>query len=166
VTIPDPVPGLVIRYSFLWSTEARKGLGESRKDRPAAIVVTTKREDGDLMVIVAPITHVEPSDLEASLEIPHGERQWLRLDELNRFAWPGFDLRPVPGTQSCAYGMLPEELYNALRRGILDRQRSRNSRSTEVEEGHAALRRRVGDSSGSAGGLRPILLTASRRSCS
>lgn len=134
MNIPGPVPGLVIRYSFLWSTETRKGQEESSKDRPAAIVVATRKEDGDLMVIVAPITHLEPSDPGASLEIPHGvarslgldgQRQWLRLDELNRFAWPGFDLRPVPGTQSCAYGMLPEDIFNALRQGILDRQKSR-----------------------------------------
>lgn len=86
------------------------------------------------MVIVAPITHLEPSDSEASLEIPRdiarslgldGDRQWLRLDELNRFAWPGFDLRAVPGTESCAYGMLPGELYQTMRRAILDRQKSR-----------------------------------------
>ena len=134
MNIPTPVPGLVIRYSFLWSAEARKGQGQARKDRPAAIVVTTRKEDGDLMVIVAPITHLEPSNPGTSIEIPRsvarslgldGDRQWLRLDELNRFAWPGFDLSPVPGTQNCAYGMLPEELYKALRQGILDRQTSR-----------------------------------------
>ncbi len=25
------------------------------------------------------------------------KRSWIVLDEFNEFAWPGFDLRPVPG---------------------------------------------------------------------
>lgn len=132
--VPPPVPGLVVRYSFLWSNEARRGAIEGRKDRPAAIVVATQEDGGRVRVIVAPITHEEPADLDGSLEIPRtigkalgldGERQWLRLDELNRFDWPGFDLRPIPGQESCAYGMLPKELYEQLRAAILTRQKTR-----------------------------------------
>ena len=41
MTLPVPLPGLVIRYSFLWSREARAGATEGRKDRPCAIVVAT-----------------------------------------------------------------------------------------------------------------------------
>jgi hypothetical protein len=53
-------------------------------------------------------------------------RHWLRLDELNRFAWPGFDLRPIPGRPGeYSYGMLPPDLFQRLREGILARQKAR-----------------------------------------
>lgn len=138
MSLPVPRAGLVIRYTFLWSHEARKGATEGRKDRPAAIVVATREDaDGDVRVIVAPITHEPPKDVGASIEIPpdvgaalglDGQPQWIRLDELNRFAWPGFDLRPIPGRPgSYEYGMLPKELYDRLKAGILERQRARTA---------------------------------------
>ena len=50
-----PVPGLVIRYDFLWSHEARSGVTEGRKDRPVAIVVAAKKnENGERRVTVVP----------------------------------------------------------------------------------------------------------------
>lgn len=32
---PEPTPGLVIGYAYLWEREARAGRDESVKDRPA-----------------------------------------------------------------------------------------------------------------------------------
>jgi hypothetical protein len=56
-------------------------------------------------------------------------RHWLRVDELNRFAWPGFDLRPIPGSRDkYDYGMLPRGLFHQLREGILRRQKERAGR--------------------------------------
>jgi hypothetical protein len=50
-------------------------------------------------------------------------RHWLRLDELNRFAWPGYDLRPIPSQPGrYDYGMLAPSLFRQLREGILTRQ--------------------------------------------
>ncbi len=140
--IPQPRVGLVIRYSFLWSHEARDGAAEGRKDRPAAIVVAAQRDEyGDVRVIVAPITHEPPSDPAASIELSpqvirslglDGERQWLRIDELNRFSWPGFDIRPVPHhPDTCEYGMLPEPLYQELKASIISRQKTRRVRPLE-----------------------------------
>lgn len=137
--LPVPRAGLVIRYSFLWSHEARKGATEGRKDRPVAIVIAARKtEDGDVRVTVAPVTHEPPKDPDASIEIPteiakalglDGERHWLRLDELNRFAWPGFDLRPLPGKPGVYdYGLLPEELFARLKAGIIERQRRKAAR--------------------------------------
>ena len=132
MTFPVPRVGLVIRYSFLWSHEKAAGADEAAKDRPCAIVVATpKQEQGSVMVIVAPITHSHPDDPLDSIEIPvnickqlslDGDKHWLRLDELNRFIWPGYDLRPLPATGNYAYGMLPQPLFEALRQGILNRQ--------------------------------------------
>lgn len=139
MTFPAPKPGLVIRYSFLWSREAAAGADEGAKDRPCAIIVAVKMVDGEVRTIVAPITHLEPEDPEASLELPatvsrmlklDGERHWLRLDELNRFTWPGYDLRPIPGTKGeYAYGMLPQPIFEALRAKILSRSQEGKSRS-------------------------------------
>jgi hypothetical protein len=139
MSLPIPKPGLVIHYSFLWSNEKAKGAVEGSKDRPCAIVVATKRTaDGDIDTIVAPITHQPPEDRTASIEIPattckrlglDSGHHWLRLDELNRFAWPGFDLRPIPGNpDKYEYGMLPLRLFQQLRKGILARQKERAGR--------------------------------------
>lgn len=139
MSLPVPKPGLVIRYSFLWSSEQAKGAMEGAKDRPCAIVVAVRHDpNGDIQTIVAPITHRPPEDPAASIEIPPAAcrnlgldsgRHWLRLDELNRFAWPGFDLRPIPGENGrYDYGMLPPGLFQQLREGILARQKARSGR--------------------------------------
>lgn len=47
-----------------------------------------------------------------------GERHWIRLDELNRFTWPGYDLRQLPASGEYAYGLLPRALYDEMRRRI------------------------------------------------
>lgn len=134
MSLPVPKPGLVIRYSFLWSNEHAEGATEGVKDRPCAIVVAARRDpNGDIQTIVVPITHQPPEYPAASIEIPASTckslrldigRHWLRLDELNRFAWPGYDLRPIPGQPGrYDYGMLPPGLFRQLRDGILARQR-------------------------------------------
>ncbi len=139
MNLPIPKPGLVIRYSFLWSNEEAEGASESSKDRPCAIVVAAHRDpSGDIDTIVAPITHWPPEDPTASIEIPAATckslgldsgRHWLRLDELNRLAWPGYDLRPIPGEPSrYDYGMLPRTLFEKLRDEILARQKARAGR--------------------------------------
>lgn len=139
MNFPVPKPGLVIRYSFLWSHERDAGADEGAKDRPCAIIVAARRGDnGDIAVIVAPVTHAPPADPLDSLEIPpavcrslglDNERHWLRLDELNRFAWPGYDLRTIPGKPgNYAYGMLPKPLFEQLRAAILNRQQAKSPR--------------------------------------
>jgi hypothetical protein len=97
VTYPAPLPGLVIRFSFLWSREARARATEGRKDRPCAIVVAVPRDEaGDLRVAVVPVTHSAPDDPAASIELPQAvkaalgldpEPSWVRLDELGSRVW-------------------------------------------------------------------------------
>jgi hypothetical protein len=79
------------------------------------------------------MTHEPPPDPASAIVLPSGvkrllgldpARQWLRFEELNRFTWPGFDMRPVPGRAGqWDYGMLPRSLFERLRQGILRRQR-------------------------------------------
>jgi hypothetical protein len=106
VSLPAPKPGLVIRYAYLWESEARKGREEGAKDRPCAIVLVVLRDSDHPIVRVLPVTHSPPSHAADALEIPattkqrlglDGERSWVVLTEANDFIWPGPDLRPVPG---------------------------------------------------------------------
>ena len=60
--LPDPVPGLVIRYAYLWFGEYAAGQEEGVKDRPCAIVAAIRSdEDGNTRVLVLPITHTPPA---------------------------------------------------------------------------------------------------------
>jgi hypothetical protein len=125
MSVPPPQPGLVISYSFLWNAEHRKGRDEGIKDRPCVIVLSTfNAADGKTMVRVAPLTHTPPADAGMAIEVPalvkrhlglDDQRSWVMLDEMNIFAWPGFDLRPFNRqSDGFAYGFLPPRLFADL----------------------------------------------------
>jgi hypothetical protein len=130
VSLPAPRPGLVVRYAFLWAREAKAGAQEARKERPAAIVLVSRKVAGrPARVVVVPVTRTPPGDPSATVELPDavarslgldGGRHWIVCDEVNRFAWPGFDLRPIPGRSgSWEYGMLPAALYDEVLRRVI-----------------------------------------------
>jgi uncharacterized protein YifN (PemK superfamily) len=130
VPFPEPIPGLVISYSYLWSDERRRGRDEGVKDRPCAVVLVTKDEDGEHVVTVLPITHTPQADPTLAVEIPAAvkrrlklddERSWIVLSEANRFIWPGPDLRPVRAgdAASVAYGLLPFALFEQVRTKLI-----------------------------------------------
>ena len=49
--IPNPEPGLVISYAYLWHHEHQAGREEGQKDRPSVIVLAVEREaDGATLV--------------------------------------------------------------------------------------------------------------------
>lgn len=127
---PVPQPGLVIRYSYLWESEARQGQEEGVKDRPCAIILMAATEDGEDRVLVLPVTHRSPIEPTEAVEIPAATkkrlgldeaRSWIVLTELNEFAWPGPDLRPLPGKRadSVAFGFLPPGLFRIVRERFL-----------------------------------------------
>lgn len=139
MTFPAPVPGLVIRYSYLWSSEHARGQEEGVKDRPCAVILVTTDEAGDQVVTVLPITHTPPVDPAFAIEIPpltkqrlglDSERSWVVLTEANRFLWPGPDLRPLtPGDpDSLAYGLLPHGLFEAIRQRFIEIIKARQAR--------------------------------------
>jgi len=135
VELPDPEPGLVIRYSYLWHDDARRGREEGIKDRPCAIVLATRRSSEErMMVIVAPITHTPPRDETAAIPLPLPVKRrlgldeapsWIVTDDVNVFAWPGPDLRPVDRSEDgrLAYGFLPRTLTEALIAAVRDHAR-------------------------------------------
>jgi mRNA-degrading endonuclease toxin of MazEF toxin-antitoxin module len=104
MALPDPVAGMVIRYSYLWSEDRRQGRDEGLKDRPCVVVLAVTREQDQIVVTVAPITHRPPQSDSGAIEIPANqkrrlglddEQSWIVTDELNKFDWPSPDLRPV-----------------------------------------------------------------------
>jgi len=121
---------LVIRYSYLWVEDHRKGLEEGRKDRPCAVVLVSQTSKNERRITVLPVTHAPPADPAMALEIPRdtkarlgldNERSWVVLSEANQFIWPGPDLRPAaPGkTESIVYGQLPQAFFYKLRERFL-----------------------------------------------
>jgi hypothetical protein len=143
VALPKtPFPGMVVRYSFLWSTEARAGETAGRKDRPCVIITAVRRTpDGRFRVRVLPITH-RPGDSARSIAIPtkvkrhlslDADAAWIVLDEVNEFIWPGVDLRPVsrlkPGVWT--FGVLPTEIFEEIRAKLHQLLQQRRTMRTE-----------------------------------
>lgn len=122
--LPYPHPGLVVCYSYLWHNEYMEGKYEGLKNRPCVVVLGRNEEDGQ--VIVAPVTHTQPQNLSEAIEIPYktkerlgldSERSWIILNEVNKFLWPGVDLRPVSRqlTKKYDYGVLPPRFFNRVK---------------------------------------------------
>jgi hypothetical protein len=138
VTWPTPIPGLVIRYSYLWESEAKQGREEGVKDRPCAIVlVVQKDEDEAPLVAVLPVTHSPPQDNDA-IEIPSllkthlgldAERSWIVMSEGNLFRWPGPDLRPAVNGElaTIVYGVLPPRFFKTVKDRFLVNLRARQA---------------------------------------
>jgi hypothetical protein len=126
VSFPVPRPGLVVRYSYLWLSEHRRGQEEGAKERPCAVVLALLDSDGEQKVIVLPITRSPPREPAQAVEIPASTkrrlglddaRSWIVLSESNRFKWPGPDLRLAHSGDpaSAAYGLLPKALFDEVR---------------------------------------------------
>lgn len=132
--LPDPRPGLVVRYAFLWSREHGQGATEAAKDRPCAILVARRVADtGATLVAVLPITHTPPGTSPAGGAAAHlkltarecqnvgldGADHWVVLNEVNRFTWPGYDLRTIPGTDRYDYGGLPRATFERIVKALV-----------------------------------------------
>ena len=91
------------------------------------VVVVARVVTGDRTeLMVAPITHVEPP-FGQGIPIPQSvkrhlglddEPSWVVLTELNRFVWPGPDIRPVKGGAIPLYGAIPAKLFEQVKQGI------------------------------------------------
>jgi hypothetical protein len=140
VSLPEPAPGLVISFAYLWRREHAAGREEGAKDRPCAVVLVATGPGNERVVSVAPVTHRAPEDPALGIEIPQsvkrhlgldGQRSWIICDEVNQFAWPGYDLRPRPGTRDqYHYGFLPPRLYEQVVRRIAELKRAGRSVAT------------------------------------
>ena len=129
MTLPDPDIGLVIHFNYLWRREHEQGRDNARYPRPCAIVVARRQvSGGPTMVVVVPITHAAPTADTVAIEIPQtvkrhlgldDQRSWIIADEVNEFAWPGYDLQPGTGGK-VAYGYLPDRLFQRVRSALME----------------------------------------------
>ena len=130
MALPDPHPGLVISYSYLWAREHRTGQEEGLKERPCAIVVARHVVGDRTLVTVVPLTHAPPRDPHAAIEIPpqikahlglDDQPSWIVVSEVNGFIWPGPDLRRVAGSDPPRfdYGVLPPGFFRKVRDQLL-----------------------------------------------
>ena len=124
-SVPDPQPGLIIRYAYLWRNEAIQGQEEGRKNRPCMISHVLEQNDTK-RVLVVPITHTPQLEESGAVEIPlltkqrlglDEQRSWIVTNEVNHFEWPGYDLRPVSNNQY-VYGLTPAKLVERVRMSI------------------------------------------------
>ena len=145
MSVPDPHPGLVIHYAYLWKREHDEGREAGSKDRPCAIVLSVLDDDGEQDVIVLPITHSPPTHLDDAIRIPPATKQrlgldsegsWIVLTEAHEFAWPGPDLRPVPGrdNSTMVYGALPPKFFAHVRNRFLERIARDNAKTVRRTE--------------------------------
>lgn len=122
-----PQAGMVLHYSFLWKHEAERGQDEGAKDRPVVVLVLLAQGEE---VVVAPITTLPPDEGAPAIEVParvrahlglDADQSWISLATLNRFVWPGPDLRPVPGSNpsDALYGIIPQKLLDAAKQSAM-----------------------------------------------
>jgi hypothetical protein len=136
VVIPEPKPGLVLRYDYLWRHEAAAGQDQG-KDRPTCLVAATDALARPRHVVLLPITHSPPSPGTVGIEIPAKVKQaiglddapsWVIVSEHNIDEWPNSGLSPVPGKQGeFAYGFIPPGLFAKIKASFLELARAKRS---------------------------------------
>lgn len=126
--LPEPRPGLVIRYDYLWSGEAAAGR-EQGKERPACLVAATDPSVRPRFVVLLPITHSRPSSDTVGVEIPARVRaalglddapSWVIVSEHNIDEWPNGGLAPLPGRPGVfSYGFIPPGFFARIKADFL-----------------------------------------------
>ncbi len=129
MALPEPRPGLVIRYDYLWTREAAAGR-EQGKDRPACLVAASDSAATPRFVVILPITHKAPAGDSVGVEIPPKVRRaiglddarcWVIVSEHNVDEWPNGGLAPVPGRPGrFAYGFIPPALFARIKARFLE----------------------------------------------
>jgi len=136
VSFPEPKPGLVVRYDYLWAREAERGQDQG-KDRPTCLVAASDSAARPRYVVLLPITHTPPLGDTIGVEIPAKVRQaiglddepsWVIVSEHNIDEWPNGGLSPVPGkTGVFAYGFIPPGLFARIKAEFLELARRKKS---------------------------------------
>ena len=142
MSLPQPIPGQVIGYSYLWRSEHERGQTEGLKDRPCALLLAMTDREGRTVALALPITHRPPQHASDAVEIPAAtkarlglddQRSWIMLTEANRFVWPGPDLRfrRRNDPSSVVYGVLPRRLFEEVRARFVERARAGRAGSVQ-----------------------------------
>ncbi|MDQ2859652.1 MAG: type II toxin-antitoxin system PemK/MazF family toxin [Pseudomonadota bacterium] len=138
MALPEPKPGLIVRYDYLWSREAVAGRDQG-KDRPACLVAASDSAATPRFVVILPITHAPPTGDTVGIEIPRRVRQavglddapsWVIVSEHNVDEWPNGGLVPLPGHPGMfSYGFIPPGLFAKIKAKFLElSEQSRGAR--------------------------------------
>jgi hypothetical protein len=137
VALPEPKPGLVIRYDYLWADEAAAGR-DVGKDRPACLIAASDSTAAPRFVVILPITHTPPRDETAAVEIPPKVKRaiglddvpsWVIVSEHNVDEWPNGGLAPIPGRPGVfSYGFIPPGLFAQIKTKFLESARQGRAR--------------------------------------
>ena len=89
MTRDDLTTGAVLRYPFLWVSQAARGETEGRKPRPTVVGF---RIDGNVLLLFS-VTTLQSDASRISIEVPDMEKRragldadrrcWIMLDEIN-----------------------------------------------------------------------------------
>jgi hypothetical protein len=128
VALPEPKPGLVFRYDYLWNREAASGRDQG-EERPACLLAASDSTTNPRFVVILPITHAAPTNETVGIEIPAKVRQaiglddarcWVIISEHNVDEWPNGGLAPLPGRPGVfSYGFIPPSLFAQIKAGFL-----------------------------------------------
>ena len=126
--LPEPQPGLVFRYDYLWADEAAVGRDTS-KDRPACLIAASDESAVPRFVVILPVTHARPRGETIGVEVPPKVRRaiglddasaWVIVSEHNVDTWPNPGLAPIPGRRSVySYGFIPPGLFAQIKTRFL-----------------------------------------------
>ena len=138
MALPDPKPGLVVRYDYLWTHEAAAGRDQG-KTRPTCLIAATDPAVLPRYVVLLPITHTPPGADSAGIEIPARVRQalglddtlsWMIVSEHNIDEWPNAGLSPLPGQPDVfSDGFIPPGLLAQIKARFLELARAKESRT-------------------------------------
>lgn len=136
MALPDPKPGLVVRYDYLWTHDASAGRSQG-KDRPTCLVAATDAQVRPRYVVLLPITHTPPSGNTVGIEIPAKVKQaigldcepsWVIVSEHNIDEWPNGGLSPIPGKAGeFSYGFIPPGLFVKIKATFLELAQAKRS---------------------------------------
>ena len=129
MALPEPRPGLVFRYDYIWNREAIAGRDQG-KERPACLVIASDSAVKPRHAVILPITHSAPRGDTVAIEIPARVRTHLGLDDApswvvvsahNVDEWPNGGLAPLPGRPGVfSYGFIPPALFGEIKRRFLE----------------------------------------------
>ena len=129
MALPNPQPGLVIGYDFLFREQADAGLVTAPKPHPAAIILVVRQGDQTRVSLLA-ISHMapRPGDEVFRLKLTSAEcremgldaaAHWINLRDINAFDWPGYDLvRSAPGG-GFVYGRMSKATFTRVVAGVM-----------------------------------------------
>ncbi|MDI7774135.1 type II toxin-antitoxin system PemK/MazF family toxin [Asticcacaulis sp. EMRT-3] len=132
----------MLNYAYLWAHEAALGQEDGVKDRPAVVVLSVESQNGETVISVCPVTSQTPEDMRTAVQMPPQVKNHLGLTdrpasyivttEINRFVWPGPDIRPFErnGRMDIFHGQIPAKLFDIVRNSLIDNIRAHRHAAT------------------------------------